>query len=202
MKPTYFKTPKDFRAWLEKHHRVEVELLVGFYKVGTGKPSITWKESVDEALSFGWIDGVRRSLGDEAYTIRFTPRKATSNWSAVNIKRMEELIAEGRVAQAGLDAFARCDVKKSAIYSYERNHAMLDAASLAVFKADKKAWAFFQTTPPSYQRLMMHRVASAKREETRARRLSQLIDYSRRGERMPLLTPPVAAKTEGKRSST
>jgi uncharacterized protein YdeI (YjbR/CyaY-like superfamily) len=193
MTPRYFKAPKEFRAWLERNHRTESVLVVGFFKVSTGKPSITWPQSVDEALSFGWIDGVRRSLGDEAYTIRFTPRKSTSIWSAVNIKRIGELIAEGRVAQAGLDAFAKRDEKKSAIYSYERAYAQLDAPSLAMFMADVKAWAFYESQPPFYRRLTAHWIGSAKRLETRARRLEELIACSRNGERIPALAPPTHA---------
>lgn len=194
-KPTFFKTPQDFRAWLEKHHETERELLVGFYKVDSGRPSITWPQSVDEALCFGWIDGVRKRVNDEAYTIRFTPRKPTSIWSAVNIKRMGELAAEGRVRPLGAAAFARCDAKKSAIYSYEREAATLEGELLARFKADKKAWAFYEAQPPGYKRLMAHRVTSAKKPETRDRRLAQLIACSRRGERMDLLAP---AKTSAK----
>ena len=140
MKPTFFKTPAAFRAWLQKHHAVERELLVGFCKRGSGKPSITWPESVDEALAFGWIDGVRRRVDDEVYTIRFTPRKPTSTWSAVNIKRVGELTAAGRMAPAGLAAFEKRDEKRSAIYSYERETATFDAASLKEFRSDKKAW--------------------------------------------------------------
>jgi uncharacterized protein YdeI (YjbR/CyaY-like superfamily) len=194
VKPTYFKTPKAFRAWLEKNHAIETELLVGFHKVGSGKPSITWPQSVDEALSFGWIDGVRRSLGETAYTIRFSPRKAKSIWSSVNVRRTGELIAEGRVAEAGLAAFARRDAKRSESYSYERNNAELRGASLATFKTDAKAWTFFETTPASYRRAAAHWVSSAKREETRVRRLEALMSYSRKGERIPPLAPPAVAK--------
>src|SRR5881628_2506143 len=126
MQPHFFATPADFRKWLAKNHASATELLVGFYKKDSGKPSITWPQSVDEALSFGWIDGVRRRIDDEAYTIRFTPRKATSVWSSVNMKRMAGLIAEGRVAPAGLAAFERRDEKRSEVYSYERKHARFD----------------------------------------------------------------------------
>jgi uncharacterized protein YdeI (YjbR/CyaY-like superfamily) len=188
VEPRYFKTPKDFRAWFEKNHTGESELLVGFHKVGTGKPCITWPQSVDEALSFGWIDGVRRSLGAEAYTIRFTPRKSKSIWSSVNIKRMAELIADGRVVQAGLDAFGRRDAEKSEVYSYERKSAPLNVEFLAQFKADKTAWSFHETTPPSYRRAAEHWVSSAKREETRLRRLETLMMHARKGERLPHLT--------------
>jgi uncharacterized protein YdeI (YjbR/CyaY-like superfamily) len=167
---------------------------VGFHKVGTGKPSITWPQSVDEALSFGWIDGVRRSLGSDAYTIRVTPRKSKSIWSSVNIKRISALIAEGRVVRAGLDAFGRRDAEKSELYSYERKNAALSGELLAAFKADKKARSLFETTPPSYRRGAEHRVSAAKREETRARRLEALMMRTRKGERLPHLTPTRVAK--------
>jgi uncharacterized protein YdeI (YjbR/CyaY-like superfamily) len=194
VKPKYFKTPTDFRAWFEKNHTRELELLVGFHKVGTGKPSITWPQSVDEALSFGWIDGVRRSLGEEAYTIRFTPRKSKSIWSSVNVKRMGALIAEGRVVQAGLDAFGRRDAVKSGIYSYEGKNAVLSGELLAAFRADKQAWSLFEATPPSYRRAAEHWVSGAKREETRLRRLEALMMHTRKGERLPHLTPTRVAK--------
>jgi uncharacterized protein YdeI (YjbR/CyaY-like superfamily) len=185
VKPKFFKAPQDFRAWLAKHHATEDELLVGFYKVESGKPSITWPQSVDEALSFGWIDGVRRRVDDEAYTIRFTPRKARSIWSSVNIRRMGELIAEGRVAPAGLAAFERRDAERCEAYSYERKNAAFDSEMLARFQKDKKAWTWFTAQAPYYQRVTTHWVASAKRPETREKRLGTLIDCSRKGERIP-----------------
>jgi len=188
MKPIFFKTPEAFRAWLEKNHEKKTEQLVGFYKVGSGKPSITWPQSVDEALSFGWIDGVRKSIDDESYTIRFTPRKPTSIWSAVNMKRVKELIKEGRMRPAGLAAWNRRDAKKSAIYSYEREHAQFDAETLAKFKADKKAWEFFEKQPPGYRKQMTARVVDAKRPETREKRLGSLMDACRKGVRIDLLT--------------
>lgn len=184
MKPTFFKTPKDFRAWLAKHHERQTELLVGFYKVESGKPSITWPQSVDEALSFGWIDGVRRRVDDEAYTIRFTPRKPTSIWSAVNVKRMGELIAEGRVAPSGLAAFERRDAKRCEVYSYERNHAVFDDEARARFQKDRKAWEWFTSQASYYQRAVTHWVSSAKRPETREKRLGTLIARSKKGERI------------------
>ena len=179
MKPAFFPTPADFRTWLEEHHAGTPELLVGFYKRGSGKPSITWPESVDAALCFGWIDGVRRSLDEDSYTIRFTPRKASSTWSAVNIKRAHELTKLGLMHPAGLQAFERRDEKKSAIYSYENRHkAALDAALEKQFRANKKAWAFFRSQAPSYQRTLTYWVISAKREETRIKRLATLIEES------------------------
>lgn len=182
MKPRFFKTPKDFRAWFEKNHAKEPELLVGFFKVDSGKPSITWPQSVDEALCFGWIDGIRRSIDETAYSIRFTPRKATSIWSEVNTKRVGELNAEGRMTPAGMAAFDRRNAEKSAIYSYERKHATLDASFLKKLQADKKVWAYYSAQPPHYRRTTGHWIMSAKRDETRERRLATLIECSRKGE--------------------
>lgn len=189
MKPRFFKTPEAFRAWLEKNHETKQELLVGFYKVGSGKPSMTWPESVDEALSFGWIDGIRRSIDESSYSIRFTPRKPTSIWSAVNIKRVAVLTAEGRMRPAGLAAFARRDEKKSAIYAYERETAALTPELIAALQKDKKAWAYFSAQAPWYRRNVTHWLTSAKREETRQSRLAHLIDCSRRGKRIDRLSP-------------
>lgn len=151
---------------------------------------MTYKEALDEALAFGWIDGVRRRYDDESYTIRFTPRKPTSIWSAVNIKRVKELETAGRMMPAGLTAFAKRDEKQSAIYSYERDHAELDAESLRVFSENPAALSFHQSQAPWYRRTTAHWISSAKRPETRERRLKTLIDYSARGERLPMLTPP------------
>ncbi|HEV8240636.1 MAG TPA: YdeI/OmpD-associated family protein [Thermoanaerobaculia bacterium] len=184
-KPTFFATPAAFRRWLEKHHESERELLVGFYKTGSGKPSITWPQSVDEALSFGWIDGVRRRIDDESYSIRFTPRKATSNWSAINVKRMGELVAEGRVRPAGLAAFERRSPKKTAIYSYEQRHgAVFDPAFEKELRRNEQAWKYLQEEAPWYRRVTTHWVMSAKREETRRKRLAELIEASAAGRRI------------------
>jgi uncharacterized protein YdeI (YjbR/CyaY-like superfamily) len=191
MKPTFFATPAEFRDWLERHHAEEGELLVGFYKTGSGRPSITWQESVDEALCFGWIDGVRRSLGDEAYTIRFTPRKARSTWSAVNVRRARELIEEGRMTPAGLAAFEARGDDRTAIYSYEqRRQATLDASQEHRFRAEPEAWEWFQARPPSYRRAAIHWVTSAKRPDTRERRLETLIADSAAGRNVKPLRPP------------
>jgi uncharacterized protein YdeI (YjbR/CyaY-like superfamily) len=190
VKPTFFATPADFRAWLEENHERESELLVGFYKKATGRPSITWPEAVDEALCFGWIDGIRRSLGDESYMIRFTPRKPRSTWSAVNIARAKELIAEGRMRPAGVAAFEARSDERSAIYSYEQRHeARLAPDEEREFRANERAWEFFQAQPPSYRRTALWWVVSAKREETRARRLRTLVEDSANGRRLPQLTP-------------
>ena len=181
----FFATPEAFREWLNKNHESETELLVGFYKKDSGKPSITWPESVDEALSFGWIDGKRKTIDEISYTIRFTPRKATSNWSAVNVKRMAVLIAEGRVRPAGLAAWEKRAPEKTGIYSYEnRKSAKLDPAAEREFRRNKKAWANFQAEAPSYRQLAIWWIVTAKREETRRSRLARLIDDSAHGRRI------------------
>lgn len=183
-KPTFFKAPDAFRTWLEKNHDRETELLVGFYKRDSGTPSITWPESVDEALCFGWIDGVRKSLGETSYTIRFTPRKAKSTWSAVNIKRAQDLLAAGRMQPAGLTAFEARDEARSRVYSFEQKNVKLSDEFETAFKANKKAWAYFQSQPPWYRRTASWWVISAKKEETRLRRLSTLIEDSAQGRRI------------------
>lgn len=185
-RPKFFATPEDFRAWLDAHHERETECLVGFYKKDSKKPSITWPESVDEALSFGWIDGKRQSIDAVSYTIRFTPRKATSNWSAVNVKRMAVLIADGRVRPAGLAAFEKRAAEKTGIYSYEnRKSAKLEPEAERAFRRNAKAWAYFQAEAPSYRQLATWWVITAKREETRKSRLATLIADSARGRRIP-----------------
>jgi uncharacterized protein YdeI (YjbR/CyaY-like superfamily) len=192
MKATFFATPADFRRWLEKNHDKVPELLVGFYKKGSGKPSITWPESVDEALCFGWIDGIRRTIDDESYSIRFTPRRARSVWSNVNTKRVAELTKQGRMHAAGLAAFKARDPKRSGIYSFEQREKdqKLGATYAAKFKANKKAWAFFQAQPPGYQRLASLWVMSAKKEDTKLRRLAVLIADSAAGRRIGPLSKP------------
>jgi uncharacterized protein YdeI (YjbR/CyaY-like superfamily) len=190
MEPTFFATPADFRAWLERHHESHSELIVGFHKRGSGRPSITWQESVDQALCFGWIDGVRRRIDDASYSIRFTPRKARSTWSAVNIRRMKELVEEGLVAPAGLAAFDRRTDDRTAIYSHEqRKAAKLEPDQERRLRADERARAYFEAQPPSYRRAAIHWVTSAKKPETRERRLAQLIECSAAGEPVPPLRP-------------
>ncbi|HWH52507.1 MAG TPA: YdeI/OmpD-associated family protein [Gemmatimonadaceae bacterium] len=189
MAATYFVSPTEFRAWLELHHDSATELLVGFYKRASGRAGITYSEALDEALSFGWIDGVRRGVDDTRYTIRFSPRKPASIWSGVNIKRVGELTAAGRMREPGLAAFARRDEKRSRIYAYERGHAALDADALAAFARLPKAKKFYDAQAPWYRRTTAHWVTSAKRPETRARRLAQLIDCSKRGVRIDALLP-------------
>jgi uncharacterized protein YdeI (YjbR/CyaY-like superfamily) len=180
--PTFFATPAELRAWLEAHHATVPELLVGFYKKGSGKPSITWPQSVDEALCFGWIDGVRRSLGDDAYSIRFTPRKRRSIWSVVNVRRARELTDEGRMRPAGLAAFEARTEERSGVYSFEqKDQVAFDEAQARRFQFDASAWDFFQAQPPWYRRTATWWVISAKKEETRAKRLATLIEDSAAG---------------------
>jgi uncharacterized protein YdeI (YjbR/CyaY-like superfamily) len=194
MDPLFFPTPAEWRAWLDANHENASEVLVGFYKKGSGHPSITWPESVDQALCFGWIDGVRRSLGEEAYTIRFTPRKATSNWSAVNVKRFGELHEHGLVASAGHAAFGRRREDRTAIYSYEQDEAQLSDEYERRLRANPAAWEYFSSRPPWYRRTAIHWVVRAKREATRERRLNQLIGDSAAGRTIGPLTRPGATQ--------
>jgi len=175
MAPAFFPTPSAFRAWLTKHHAKERELLVGFHKKDSGRPSMTWPESVDEALCFGWIDGVRKRIDDDSYSIRFTPRKKVSTWSAINIKRATELSALGRMKPAGLAAFAARTENRSGIYAYEQRTDSLPDPFAAIMKKNKTAWAFFTAQPPSYRKTLCWWVVSAKKEVTRLMRLEKLI---------------------------
>jgi uncharacterized protein YdeI (YjbR/CyaY-like superfamily) len=188
---TFFATPADFRAWLAQHHQDQEELWVGYYKKDSGRPSITWPESVDEALCFGWIDGLRRSIDQTSYTIRFTPRRPRSNWSEVNVKRVEELSAAGRMQPAGMAAFAQRSAANSGVYSYEqRKAAALDEAEEQRFRANQAAWEYFQAQPPSYRSTAIWWVVSAKKEATRRSRLARLIDDSQHGRAVPPLARP------------
>ena len=182
--PRFFRKPADFRAWLDRNHERVSELWVGFYKRDSGKPSITWPESVDEALCVGWIDGIRKSIDDVSYVIRFTPRKPVSIWSNVNIAKVKQLIEQGRMRPAGIAAWERRDEKQSGIYAFERKAATFSAEALQQFKVHETAWRFFEAQPPGYRRLAAHYVSSAKREDTRVRRLAVLIERSARGERI------------------
>jgi uncharacterized protein YdeI (YjbR/CyaY-like superfamily) len=189
VKPVFFATPQEFRAWLEEHHTTATELWVGLYKKGSGRPSITWPEAVDEALCFGWVDSVRQRIDDERYMNRFTPRKPTSNWSAVNIRRVEELTKQRRMRAAGLKAF-RERREGTALYSYEQRHlAKLEPAQERRFRSSKQAWLWFQGQPKGYRTTAVYWVASAKRPETRERRLDTLIGDSSEGRRVPPLRP-------------
>jgi uncharacterized protein YdeI (YjbR/CyaY-like superfamily) len=183
MKPRFFRTQAAFRAWLERYHPSQRELLVGFHHVGSGKPSITYPEARDEALCYGWIDGVRRNYDATSYTVRFTPRKRNSAWSAVNLARVRELKAEGRMRPAGLQVYEARDPEKSVQYSFENPPRSLDAAAVRVFRANRRAWTWFERQAPWFRRTAAWWVMSAKREETRSRRLAQLISAAARGER-------------------
>ena len=190
MKPRFFATPADFRAWLARNHGRAGELLVGFHKRDSGRPSITWPQSVDEALCFGWIDGVRRRIDDRRYTIRFTPRRRGSIWSAVNIKRAQELQNMGRMAPAGLAAFEARRDDRSAIYSYEqRKSAELPPPMMRPLEANAAAMKDFEARAPWYRRAVAHWVISAKKDETRRKRLETLIACSARGAPVPPLIP-------------
>ncbi|MCU1244950.1 MAG: hypothetical protein JWN02_860 [Acidobacteria bacterium] len=186
----YFSSPAAFRKWLEKNHAKSDELLVGFYKVGSGKPSLTWPQSVDQALCFGWIDGVRRSVDEERYTIRFTPRKPRSTWSVVNIRRVGELLAEGLMQPAGMAAFERRESARSGIYSYEQRPRDVEPELEAKIRAGSAAgWSYFSAQPPWYRRAAQWWVISAKKEETRERRLATLIALSAEGKQLPQFIP-------------
>jgi len=191
MKPKFFPSPADFRRWLERNHGSESELWVGFHKKGTGKPSITWPESVDEALCFGWIDGIRKTLDAESYVIRFTPRRSGSNWSLVNTRRAGELISSGLMQADGKRVFEARDPAKSGVYSFEqKTPATLTPAAKKRFMANKRAWKFFESQPPGYRNTAIRWVVSAKQEATRERRLAILIKDSAEGRRIAPLRRP------------
>lgn len=179
----FFDDPAHLRRWLEANHQAATELWVGFHRRATGRPTITWPQLVDEVLCFGWIDGLRKGIDADRWAIRITPRKRTSTWSAVNVRRVPELVTQGRMTPAGLDAFGARDTKKLP-YSYETSSISLDPASQARFHANDAAWQWFETQAPSYRRTASHWVMSAKREDTRERRLATLIDDSARGRKV------------------
>jgi uncharacterized protein YdeI (YjbR/CyaY-like superfamily) len=186
--PRFFETPAEWRSWLAEHHATESEVLVGFHRRASGLPCITWQESVLEALCFGWIDGVRRGLDETSYTVRFTPRKPRSIWSKVNIAHAERLIAEGRMEPAGLAAFEARTAERSGVYSFEGDGAVeLPPEYAPALDADRDAAAFFAAQARWYRRAAVHWVRSAKREETRQRRLAQLVESSAAGRRVPPL---------------
>ena len=194
-KPIFFPTAAAFRAWLAEHHATEPELLVGFYNARSKKRGITYKEAVDQALCFGWIDGVRRSVDAERYVQRFTPRQKRSTWSAVNIARVEELKAAGLIAEAGLAAFARRSDDRSRIYSFESAPRALSPEQERALRADRRAWAFWESQPPGYRRIVTHWLASAKLEPTRERRLALLVECCAEERRLPQLTPSPRRKS-------
>jgi len=178
MKPIFFSDQNEFRNWLEKNHQKESELFVGFYKIASGKPSMTWSQSVDQALCFGWIDGIRKSIDSESYCIRFTPRRAGSTWSLINIKKVEELKKSGLMTPEGIKAFKLKDEKKSQIYSYEKDSFRLGISYEKQFKENKSAWDFFLKQSPSYKKNVIYWIMSAKQEKTRESRLEKLIAQS------------------------
>ncbi len=184
MNPKFFTTQFDFRRWLEENHEKESELIVGFYKVGSGKPSMTWSEAVDQALCFGWIDGVRRSIDAESYSNRFTPRRANSNWSAVNIKKVEELTAKGLMKPTGIAAFEKRKEEKSGIYAYENELKQFSDEFEKRFKANEKAWDFFQKQANWYKKQKVSWIMTAKQEATRKSRLEKLITESENEKRV------------------
>ncbi|MXN89865.1 bacteriocin-protection protein [Flavobacterium sp. Sd200] len=185
MSPTFFETENDFREWLDKNHDKEPELLVGFYKTKSGRPSMTWPQSVDQALCYGWIDGVRKSAGEEAYTVRFTPRRDTSIWSTININKVEALKKSGLMQQAGLVAYAKRRESHSEIYSHEKKAVPeLSPEFEAEFKANIAAWDFFEKQAPSYRKVVIHLIMSAKQEKTRRSRFDKVIAASVKGERI------------------
>ncbi|GAA5115946.1 YdeI/OmpD-associated family protein [Luteolibacter yonseiensis] len=183
--PTFFSKAGDFRQWLKDNSGEATELLVGFHKVDSGRPSMSWSESVDEALCFGWIDGVRRRIDDTRYSIRFTPRKPGSIWSAVNIDKVGKLRSEGLMTPAGEEAFSKRTEARSRVYSHEREApAELDPAELSAFKKSTVAWEFFEKTPPGYKKVVLHWVTSAKKPETRAARFGKLLEACAAGLRL------------------
>ena len=188
MKIKYFKSASEFRRWLEVNHGRRYELWVGFYKKDSGKGGLTYAEAVDEALCFGWIDGLKKRVDELSYTHRFTSRKPKSNWSRINIQRVERLQKAGRMTPAGLEAYAAREPERSGVYSFENAPRKLAAADEKQFKSDKTAWEFFQRQPPGYQRLAIWWMVSAKKPETRARRLSHLIAESRNARRIGLVS--------------
>lgn len=187
MPTLFFPTHSDLRKWFEENHDKTDELWVGYFKKNTGKPSVSWPESVDEALCFGWIDGIRKSIDDERYKIRFTPRRKGSTWSAVNTKRIKELIKLGLVKPAGLKVFNNRDKKKTERYSFEQVTVKLPFEFEKKIKANKKAWNYFQKLPPSSKKLSIWWVISAKKEDTKMRRLNTLIKCSEEGRKIPPL---------------
>jgi uncharacterized protein YdeI (YjbR/CyaY-like superfamily) len=182
--PHFFSDAAAFRDWLNEHAATARERVVGFHKVGSGRPCMSWSESVDEALCVGWIDGVRKRIDEQTYQIRFTPRKPGSIWSAINIAKVAALTAQGRMQPAGLAAFALRSDARSVVYSYEQSQATcLNAEEVRRFKRDKAAWTYWMQTPPGYRKQMLHRITSAKKTETRAARLEKLVAHSAQAQR-------------------
>jgi uncharacterized protein YdeI (YjbR/CyaY-like superfamily) len=189
MRPTFFSSPEKFRAWLEQNHARESELLVGFHKKSSGKKSVSYAEALDEALCFGWIDGVRKNLDETSYTIRFTPRKPRSIWSNINVNHVERLKNEGRMHAAGLEAYARRDPERTGIYAFENEPRQLSPAYEKIFRQNKEAWKFFETMAPSLKKVSIYWIMNAKKEETRLRRLRHVIENSEKGVKSGVLEP-------------
>ena len=189
MKPVFFRAPADLRKWFAANHASAGELWIGFFKKSSGKPSVTWPESVDEALCVGWIDGIRKSLDEVSYVIRFTPRRPGSIWSEINIRRAQELDRVKRMRPAGRKAFAARRENRSGVYSYEQRPPHLVEPYRSIFRKNKKAWAFFEAQPPGYRKTLTWWVISARRDETRLQRLERLIEDSARGRRVGQSTP-------------
>ena len=184
LNPTYFTTAADFRRWLEKHHTTATEFLVGFHKKALGKGGLTYPEAVDELLCFGWIDGVKRSVDDESYTHRISPRRPGSIWSLVNVGHVRRLTKSGKMHAAGLNAFAARQKKKTGVYSFENRPQKFSADLARLFQAAPQAWAFFSAQPPGYRRTAIFWVSSAKQQNTRESRLHKLIALSAAGRRL------------------
>lgn len=201
VKPTFFATPSAFRAWLGSHHAEADELWVGFYRKASGRPSLTWPESVDEALCYGWIDGIRKSLDDLSYTIRFTPRRPGSIWSGVNIKRAQALIESGKMQPAGLGAFEARRENKSGLHSYEQRGVELEEPYDRILRQDQAAWSFFHAQPASYRKAVSWWIVSARKEETRLKRLERLTAFSAQEQRLPELTPRKPARSRPRRGA-
>jgi len=181
--PTFFATAADFRRWLDTNHETAPELLVGFWKKGSGRPSIDWPEARDEALCVGWIDGIRKSLGADSYTIRFTPRRKGSIWSKVNVARYEALTEEGRMRAAGVRAYEE-NKGRTGVYAYENEQGILTRAETEAFRKNRAAWADWENRPPGYRKVVLHWITTAKKPETRARRLATLIEDSAEGRKV------------------
>jgi len=194
-KVVYFSSPDEYRDWLEKNHASEMELWLGFYKTSSKKQGITYSQALDEALCFGWIDGVRYSVDAQSYKIRFTPRKPKSIWSLVNVRRVEALKTAKKMAKAGLKAFNAREKHRTGIYAFEQKRPGLSAKNKKLLRANKRAWEFFVKQAPWYQRTAGYWVSSAKQEETRARRLAKLMEVSTAGRRLDQLTPKAKRKT-------
>lgn len=188
-RPTFFATPAELRNWFSKNHKKAAELWVGFHKRATGKSSITWPESVDQALCFGWIDGIRKSLDADSYMVRFTPRRPGSIWSSKNIASVKRLAKAGQMKPAGAKAFESRTAARSGVYSFEQAASDLEPALLKKFAANKKARAFFLAQPPGYQKTLRHWVMSAKQPETRLKRLNRVIEVSKQKQRVDLVAP-------------